>query len=95
MRNDYETIDDRTLNAVQAAKIWRLAPEGLRHGLMNLLYTADERLHDEVVALTAKFRDARPVLPPGQAATNGAAQRLGDAPCIQAATAAPSESILQ
>lgn len=50
-RKDFTTIDDRTLNAVQAAKLWRLAPESLRHQFMNTLYRVDERLHDEVLRL--------------------------------------------
>lgn len=55
---DYSSIDDTLLSPMQAARIWRSIAEGERHRFMNVLYTASEPLHDQVLALTAKSTDA-------------------------------------
>lgn len=53
-------IDDSQLSPQQAAKVWRLIPEDLRHRFMNMLAAADEPLHDAVLELTAR-KDERPM----------------------------------
>lgn len=52
--NDPTIFDDRTLNPQEATRLWRVCPEGLRHGLMNMIYALDPALHDEVLRRTAR-----------------------------------------
>ena len=55
---DYGSIDDALLTPRQAVQIWRTISEEARHRFMNTLYQASEQLHDQVLVLTATFRDA-------------------------------------
>ena len=52
LRRDFESYDDQRLTPQQLARVWQATPEELRHGLMNMVYCADEQLHNQVVALT-------------------------------------------
>lgn len=76
---DYTSIDDRLLSPQQAVKLYYLAPEEARHRLMNTIYRADEALHDQVYALTAKATDAADAAPArGRAGASTRPASLGD-----------------